>query len=239
MQIPNYLEKLIHEGKAVYKTLSMGLCQQLVIPVKDKTYIVIIGYGYLPIASVHNRLQHEINSEMEFVKDEIQFVTFINDGNFFTFPHNLTYRNVTYKSSLYIVRNENELQNQNTYIIAKKDISVYFTRLGNGDLSLGTNFLQEQGPIFNDLGYGGLPAVTGIKIFNNAAGDGVEPLTIKYRMGNPLAPLPDFNQLTVIPNFGPLDMNSLTIEESRGKSRGNYFVAHYVEIFQEPPINVI
>ena len=239
MQIPNYLEKLIHEGKAVYKTLYMGLCQQLVIPVKDKTYIVIIGYGYLPIASVHNRLQHEIDSEMEFVKDEIQFVTFINDGNFFTFPHNLGYKNVTYDSALFIVRSENKLQNQNTYIIAKKDISVYFTRLGNGDLSLGTNFLQEQGPIFNDLGYGGLPAVTGIKIFNNAAGNGVEPLTIKYRMGNPLAQLPDFNQLTVVPNSGQLDMSSLTLNEYYGKSRGNYFVAHYVEIFQEPPINII
>jgi len=238
MQIPNYLEKLIHEGKAVYKTLSMGLCEQLVIPVKDKTYIVIIGYDYLPIAPAHNQLEESTEFFPTFSRDEIQFVTFINDGNFFTFPHNLGYKNVTYQSSIYIVRNENELQNQNTYIIAKKDISVYFTRLGNGDLSLGTNVLQPQGPIFNDLGYGGLLAVTGIKIFNNATGDGVEPLTVKYR-NNPLAPLPDFNQLTVVPDFGPLDMNSLTFEESRGKSRGNYFVAHYVEIFQEPPINII
>lgn len=242
MVIPTLLEKLIHEGKAVYKTLSMGACQQFIIPVPKKSYIIIFGYEYLPIAPYHMTLSAEVPVIVPYIfnQDQVQYVTFVNDSNFFTYHHYLNYRTTSVDGRNWMMRDMQESQKRPCYIIAKEDISVYFTRLGLGAIALSSNVLNVEPPINQFLGYGGLNAVTQITGYNNAVNT-LQPLTTPYTTPQ-YQPLPsDFSQLStgLDVNFSPLDLSSLTTDLTRGMTRANLMLVHYVEIFTEAPENII
>lgn len=242
MQIPTYLEKLIHEGKATYKSLSMGACQTFVIPVPKKSYIIIFGYEYLPIAPYHMVLSADVpdNAPFVFNRDQVQFVTFLNQSNFFTYSHYLNYRTTSVNSRNWMMRDMQEMQKRSCYIVAKENIAVYFTRLNQANLVINQNVLQNNPPIQTILGYGNLNAATQIIGYNNVV-DTLQPLTTPYTVPTYHPNPSNFNQLStgLDAQFAPLDLTSLQIEGSRGQSRANLMVAHYVEVFTEAPENLI
>jgi hypothetical protein len=139
-----------------------------------------------------------------------------------------------------MMRDMQESQKRPCYIVAKQNITVYFTRLNQGPLNISQPVLVENTPIQQFLGYVGLNAATQIVGYNNVV-NSVQPLTTPYTVPQ-YEPIPsDFNQLStgLDVNFAPLDLSSLTVESSRGMSRANLMLVHYVEIFTEAPENII
>ena len=129
-QLPHYLEQLIHQGKAVAKSLSMAACQQLIIPVPTNTYIVVYGYDYLPMAPDLLNGAQLLNPDYL-----IQYVNFVNNGNFYPFSHSLNYNlNAIDPQNEELLGRANGHDQRETYIVAKSDLSVYFTKLATPTL---------------------------------------------------------------------------------------------------------
>jgi hypothetical protein len=243
MRITPYLEQLVHEGKAVYKTISMGACQEMVIPVPSDTYIVITGYEYLPIAPLVGEIGEFSNifANIDNIRDFVQYVNFVNDSNFYAYQHFLNYESYLINegaSSFTAVSRKNNYQSRDIYIISKKNIAVYFTRMTQSNLTLTQNVLVQNAPIFDILGYVGVNAVTTIQEYNDVGAGRSNPLTDPYTVPQ-YTPNPSrYNQLYTVPQAGgDLDMSSLA--GILGKYRANHIVVHYFEINEQPPTNLI
>jgi hypothetical protein len=240
MRITPYIEQLVHEGKAQYKTISMGACQEMVIPVPNGTYIIITGYEYLPIAPLLGLLANPFFSTAR-LQDQMQYVNFVNDSNFYTYSHPLNYLGVLTDTlqAERLVRN-GHYQSRDTYIISKKNIAVYFTRMTPTTLVLTSDVLVQNPPIFDGLGYVATSAVTEIQNYNDNASGRVNPLTDPYTVPQYTPNQSNYNQLYTIPIAGGfLDMSSLTAVDGIGKLRANHIIVHYFEINEQPPSNLI
>lgn len=240
MIITPYIEQLVHEGKAQYRTISMGACQQMVIPVPSGTYIIITGYEYLPIAPLVGDENVNPFGTQNKLQDLVQYVNFINDSNFYPYQHFLNYETLNIGVEINALSRKDYYQSRDTYIISKKNISVYFTRMNLATLILTQNVFVQNAPIFNQLGYVGVNAVTTIQEYNDAGAGRVNPLTDPISVPQ-YTPNPSrYNQLYTLPNFGgSLDMTSLTVGGALGKARANHIVVHYFEINEQPPQNLI
>jgi hypothetical protein len=241
MRITPYIEQLVHEGKAQYKTISMGACQEMVIPVPNGTYIIITGYEYLPIAPLVGTVAN-VYDTISKIQDAIQYVNFVNDSNFYPFSHPLLYIGITAPVSVSqtLVRADS-YQHRDTYIISKKNIAVYFTRMTPTTLTLTSDVLVQNPPIFDGLGYVATSAVTEIQNYNDNALGRVNPLTDPYTVPQYTPNQSNYNQLYTIPIAGGfIDMSSLTTPGSPlGKARANHIIVHYFEINEQPPSNLI
>jgi hypothetical protein len=242
MRITPYIEQLVHEGKAQYKTISMGACQEMVIPVPNDTYIIITGYEYLPIAPNVGSTGSPFDTDSK-LRDLVQYVNFVNDSNFYPFQHFLNYDSLVIGvgelAALPRLSRRDYYQSRDTYIVSKKNIAVYFTRMTNTALTLTSNILVQNSPVLDLLGYVGVSAVTTIQEYNDNGAGRVNPLTDPYTVPQ-YTPNPSrYNQLYTIPQAnGALDMTSLegTI---LGKARANHIIVHYFEINEQPPSNLI
>ena len=236
-QLPPYLEQLIHQGKAVAKSLSMAACQQLVIPVPTNTYIVVYGYDYLPMAP-------NLLLTAPIIADYlVQYVVFVNNGNFYPFSHALAYNDTTIEDQSETVTGRAHGHDQRqTYIVAKSDLSVYFTKLATPTLlTLTSNVLNAEGPIFANSGYAGVNTVTTVQEYNDNGAGRVNPLTDKYTVPQYTPNPARYNQAYTIPqNGGALDMTLLLpATGAAAKARANHINLYYVEINQQAPPNII
>jgi hypothetical protein len=239
MRITPYIEQLVHEGKATYKTISMGACQEMIIPVPQGTYIIITGYEYLPIAPLVGEIKNPLTVTSD-LQDAIQYVNFVNDTNFFPFSHPLNYATVgtDLTSTPRLVRAEG-YQSRETYIISKKNIAVYFTRMTNLNIVQTSDVLVQNPPIFDGLGYAVTTAVTEIQQYNDNAAGRVNPLTDPYSVPQYTPNQSNYNQLYTIPIAGGfLNMTGIN-NSSFGKARANHIIVHYFEINEQPPSNLI
>jgi hypothetical protein len=240
MRITPYIEQLVHEGKAQYKTISMGACQEMVIPVPNGTYIIITGYEYLPIAPLLFTINDPTN--VTSIQDQIQYVNFVNDSNFYAYSHQLELLPlVATGSTAGRFFRSGGFQSKETYIISKKNIAVYFTRLTPTAMILTSDVLVQNPPIFDGLGYVATSAVTEIQNYNDNALGRVNPLTDPYTVPQYTPNQSNYNQLYTIPIAGGfIDMSSLTtVGSPLGKARANHINVHYFEINEQPPSNLI
>jgi hypothetical protein len=217
----------------------MGACQEMVIPVPNGTYIIITGYEYLPIAPLVGEV---INPYFQntYNQDLIQYVNFVNDSNFYPFSHYLTYGSIvtTVGQASRLTRLDG-YQSRDTYIISKKNIAVYFTRMTPANLVLTSDVLVQNPPIFDGLGYVATSAITEIQNYNDNALGRVNPLTDPYTVPQYTPNQSNYNQLYTIPIAGGfLDMSSLS-GTLTGKARANHITVHYFEINEQPPSNLI
>lgn len=232
--LPVYLEQLIHEGKAAYKSISMGLCQEMIIPVKSNTYIVVYEHHYLPLAN-------SVGQTDLFDRDLIQFVSYVNGTNLNHYSHALDLRINTIGGQSTYQRNSGH-QKREMYIIAKANLAVYFSCL-NVQNAVFNQFILDSDPPIQDLfGYANLPAVTSIEgyVDDFFSGRFLAPLTDEYSLLQYNGTASNYNQLSTLPGGGgALDLAPLIVDGALGKSRGNHIVINYVEIYTQPPVNVI
>jgi hypothetical protein len=241
MRITPYIEQLVHEGKAQNKTKSMGACQEMVIPVPNGTYIIITGYEYLPIAPLVGTQSNTFGTTSG-LQDLLQYVNFVNDSNFYAYSHPLLYLpSIAAGSTVATLFRGGEYQSRETYIISKKNIAVYFTRMIPTAMILTSDVLVQNPPIFDGLGYVATSAVTEIQNYNDNALGRVNPLTDPYTVPQYTPNQSNYNQLYTIPVIGGfLDMTSLTtVNSPLGKIRANHIIVHYFEINEQPPSNLI
>jgi hypothetical protein len=239
MRITPYIEQLVHEGKAQYKTISMGACQEMIIPVPNGTYIIITGYEYLPIAPLLGAVSNPL-IQITDIQDAIQYVNFVNDSNFYPFSHPLNYATINVNAALEprLVRAEG-YQSRDTYIVSKKNIAVYFTRMTSSNILQTSNILVENAPVFNLLGYAFVNAVTTIQNYNDNGGGRVNPLTDRLTIPQYTTNPGRYNQLYTLPSeSGNLNMVQID-NQFIGKARANHIIVHYFEINEQPPSNLI
>jgi hypothetical protein len=238
MRITPYIEQLVHEGKAQYKTISMGACQEMVIPVPSGTYIIITGYEYLPIAPLVGSNNTDPFDSIDKQRNLVQYVNFVNDSNFYPYSHFLNYHALQLQDNNSVLARQDSYQSRDTYIVSKKNIAVYFTRMTGTALTITQNVLVQNAPVFDLLGYVGQNAVTTIQNYNDNGAGRVNPLTDPYTVPQ-YTPNPSrYNQLYTIPQAGgALDLTGLST--FIGPARANHIIVHYFEINEEPPSNLI
>jgi len=249
--IPTYLEKLIFEGKAESKTFTGGLTNEFIIPVPDKTFIIIYEYWFRP-------QYQELGRDTASVpiidwQDAIQYVNFYNQEGYYPYFHsvNLHYVNqpVTNtvnpsRTAAYVVPDEIQTDYRQCYIKTSKDIAVYFSRLNPVDLVWGNAAIPSIEPINNVFGYGtsgGSTTDTAVQFYNTNGAQSYTP----YQQQGTQFPFPvqqGFSQIYTIPNFGGnmQDGSGITAgEQSLGKAKLVHFQCNYVQINEENPKNLI
>ena len=261
--IPTYLEQLVHEGKAQFKTFSGALAEEMILTVPDKCYIIIYEYWFLP---QRKNLGAEINAIppdplLTFdYKDSIQFVNFYNSQNLFSYWHEFNPEaqqrstgvfptsNPTQTASYIGYLNEHT-QYRKTYIKSDRDLAIYFTRLITDDMILTNNAVGQFGPLVNFFGYGGetiltnasnyqaltLPTQTFYAPLSNNLSDQIAPGTIEG-WDNLMTSLP-----STFPGGGEITNASVyagTGTQALGKARAHHFQMNYVLVNQENPKNL-
>lgn len=246
--IPIYLEKLIHEGKAEHKTFTGGLTNEFIIPVPDKTYIVIYEYWFRP--QYQNMGADTLSTPIIDWQDAIQYVNFYNVEGFYPYFHsvNLHYANQPVTNTVnpnrtgaYVVPDEIQTDYRETYIKTSKDLAVYFSRLNPVDLSWGNQTIPSIEPINNVFGYGGATTDTAVQFYNTNGAQSYTPYQEQGTKFTPPRPQ-GFAQLYTIPNYGSELTNGSSItggELSLGKARLVHFQCNYVQINSENPKNLI
>jgi len=251
MQLTPGLEKMILEGRAEYKTLSMAGFNEMIIPVPDKTYIVILGYEYLPFAPLvgTNILQFEYTLvDISFL---VQYLNFVCSGNFYPFAHYLNYNTnvLTYNQNpdqlndYFIDRAAYDHQHRTTYMISKQDVAVYATKMNTQALAQNSAVIPINGNIKNVLGYGGVTGLYNLANYVDVGAGRLYPMTDKYTQGF-LDPNPSrYSQaFSVFGGANPADAwidIPAMIGNDYGKARLNHVTIHYVKVNAEPPANLI
>jgi hypothetical protein len=193
----------------------------------------------LPIAPLVGEIKNPI-TVLSDIQDLIQYVNFVNDSNFYPFSHPLNYATVgtDLTNTPRLVRAEG-YQSRDTYIISKKNIAVYFTRLTGPAIIQTSDVLLQNPPIFDGLGYVATSAVTEIQNYNDNALGRVNPLTDRYTVPQYTPNQSNYNQLYTIPIAnGALNMAAIN-NNTFGKARANHIIVHYFEINEQPPSNLI
>lgn len=249
MQMTPGLEKMILEGQAEYKTLSMAGFNEMIIPVPDKSYIVVLGYEYLPVAPLVG--QQITTSSLQPIDASyfVQYLNFVSGGTFYPFQHYLFY-----KSRIHMVddlnipgyiydRSDYDHQHRATYMVFKNDVAVYATKMNTAALIESFATLPIASPIQQILGYGGLNAIYGLQNYNDTGAGRLWPLTNKYTQPF-IDPVPSrYSQAFTIPsvaNSADAWIDFAAFRTGRyEKARLNHVVLHYVKINTEPPGTLI
>jgi hypothetical protein len=240
--ITPYLEQLIHQGKAAYRSLNIGGAQQFVINIPKNGYIVIYEYYFKPLLS--RGFQEILPTAGHF----LQYVNFVNDEFFHPYSHyaNPQFYNISDDEPEDIANyNLPDYQKRDVYIIARNPFSIYFTFSFTGANDPGniqTQPLPLVDPIYNNLGYAGQSAITFLNSYHQnllPINTGFTPFprdfTRDYLVANAD---PQYNQLYFQIPFGVLPVADPIFPipfTSLGKAKTPHLTLNYVEIYEEQP----
>ena len=253
ISIPAGLERMILEGRAEYKTLSMAGFNEMIIPVPDKTYIVILGYEYLPFAPEVGNEPSTNRSQVE-ISYLVQYLNIYNGAAFFPFAHYLYYdvavdnvqaqpeplpQLVTYRMQ----RASYDHQHRNTYIVCKQDTAVYATKMNTEALTALFAAFPNNNPIIPVLGYGSFNGLYSLQNYVDAALGRLYPLGDKYTVpGLTTTPTRYSQAFSTFNAANPAD-GYIEISDFLGndyeKARLNHITLHYVKVNTEAPPQLI
>jgi len=254
--IPFFLEQLIHEGKAQFRSFSGALAEEMILKVPDKTYIIIYEYWYLPQRS---NLGDYSGSTWDW-KDTIQFVNFFNNSNLFSYFHEFNTNYVLKDNTVFPTANpsrvapyfgsaENQVQHRSTYIKSDKDVAIYFTRLVTDDMAITNTAVGTYGPLQNFFGYGGETILTNLSNYHGVTIPNSFYAPLSNQLSDIIAPgtVEGFdNIMTTAPSFlgGAGEITNASVyapagTQALGKARGHHFLCNYVEVNMENPENLI
>jgi hypothetical protein len=244
--ITPYLEQLIHQGRAAYRSLSLGAAQQFKIDVPANGYIVIYEYYYKPFLFEWYRLIENLaNEDLR----SLQYVNFISEEFFHPYAHFLNPTpalNVDENSEFESRKNYNlpDHQKRDVYIIARKDFSIYLTQAFTGNpvaIPINTATPVVSGPITEpNLGYATIPNITSaVNIYHQTIQTqfGFAPFGREYSndylalAGNQIR----YNQLYFNTPDGIIAVPFPQPETAYGKAVAPHLTINYVEIYEEQP----
>jgi len=259
--IPTYLEQLVHEGKAQFKSFSGALAEEFIIKVPDKCYIIIYEYWFLPQrAKLGSQSGDGVGTFPWDWKDSIQFVNFFNSQNLFSYWHEFCpdYTNKNQVNLLptinpiittnYLVPTGEHTQYRETYIKSDRDLAVYFTRLVTDDMALTNTAVGNFGPLTNFFGYGGETILTNVSNYHAVTVPNTFYAPLSNELSNAIAPgtIEGWdNLMTTAPSLlagGGEITNAASYAgggtEALGKARAHHFQMNYVLVNMENPKNL-
>jgi hypothetical protein len=255
--IPTYLEQLVHQGKAQFKTFSGALAEEFILKVPDKCYVIIYEYWFLP---QRQNLGGASGTTTWDWKDAIQFVNFYNSQNLFSYWHEFCpdYTNKNQTSLLpttnpvintqYVVPTGEHTQYRETYIKSDRDLAIYFTRLVTDDMALTNTAVGNFGPLVNFFGYGGETILTNLSNYHAVTIPNTFYAPLSNQLSDQIAPGTQEgwdNLMTTAPSLlaGAGEITNASTyagagTEALGKARGQHFQMNYVLVNQENPKNL-
>lgn len=256
--IPAYLEELVHEGKAQFKSFSGALAEEMILKVPDKTYIVIYEYWFLP--QRQNLGGTAAAGQTWDWKDSIQFVNFFNTTNLYTYWHEYSPNYVQKDPATFPTVNPTlatpyfktagyNTDYRKTYIRSDRDLAIYFTRLVTDDMAITNTAVGTFGPLQNFFGYGGETILTNLSNYHAVTIPNTFYAPLSNELSDRIAPgtIEGFdNLMTTAPSFlaGAGEILNASAyagggTQALGKARGQHFQCNYVEINMETPANLI
>jgi hypothetical protein len=255
--IPNYLERLINEGKAEFKSISTAVSATSIIPCPPDCYIVAYEYWYrmpLPwqLTQIDAGLSFFRNID---VKDLSNYVSFFTGSQFHPFFHQMElihanqradYRGLDEDPSV-VINDTRALDTIKTdyrsmYIVSNKDIAVIMSRATFQDLTFENNLMPGYKNFVPGIGYGGLNIETNIDKFNeNNSNSWYSPFTPDYYAKIGYSNQPQYNQafFNVNPSGTMMqDPNEYLGGYAESRARALYFHCNYVQVNQPLPKNL-
>jgi hypothetical protein len=254
--VPTYLEQLIHQGKAEFKSYSGFAAQNHIIKVQESTHIIIYEYWFKGQAPMDNFTVSSATANYPVFdfRDTVQYVHFFTGNKYHPFFHKITLNKSIVPVASTVSPNElapgGEQINVYTsdvktdyrkcYIGSSKDVSVYFTRLIDANV---TYTPATIGPIISyqsNLGYAGQAVAARIGRFNEGIGTNYGPLQQPYSQIGGLASI-DYNQAFTIPNGNGNLTQPETIPGSNAQksNRQLFFHCNYIQINEPAPKTLI
>jgi len=258
--IPTYLEQLVHEGKAQFKSFSGALAEEFIIKVPEKCYIIIYEYWF-KMQTPNLGAQVIVGGTTWDWKDSIQFVNFFNSQNLFSYWHSAipdfqtkasgTFPtiNPTLGNNYWMPLNNSEFTHyRTTYIKSDRDLAIYFTRLVTDDMSLTNTAVGNFGPLTNFFGYGGETILTNVSNYHAVTLPNTFYAPLSNELSDAIAPgtIEGYdNIMTTSPSIlagGGEITNALGYAgpgtQALGKARAHHFQMNYVLVNTENPKNL-
>ena len=252
--IPQYLEKLIHEGKAEFKSISTAAVPTSIIPCPPDCYIVAYEYWYrMPLPwqgqAVSDLQRRQIN-----FKDLSNYVSFFTGSQFHPFFHQME---ITHQNQIAVYSGIDEdpfftlegnraldmikTDYRQMYIVSNNDISVIMSRSTNQAMAYQNQTMPGYKNFVPGIGYGGLNVETAVMNMNTDNNEYYSPFTPDYYDKIVYFPTPDYNQA-----FFSVNPSGTTMEPPSGyadgyaisRSRILYFHCNYVQVNQPLPKNL-
>lgn len=250
--VPTYLEQLIHQGRAEFKSYSGFAAQNHIIKVPESTYIIIYEYWYKPqlpwdtgeIQAIEN--YGELN-----YRDLVSYAHFFTGNKYHPFFHKpiispgvgkfaTTVSPDKGPSDLSIQFSGINTDYRKCYIGSSRDISVYFTRLVNQDVVYTPVTLGPINSYQSNLGYANQAIAGRITRFNSGTNTHYGPLQQPYSQIGGLTSI-EFNQAFTIPNGnGDLQQpETITSSNAQKQLRQLFFHCNYIQVNEPAPKTLI
>lgn len=221
MQIPSYLERAIHEGRAQAKIYSGGLGMQMVLKVPTNSYIVIYGYYFRPYLPQYG---DDINTTTGATpaydtRALIQYVLFKTHNGFYPYAHNGQSPTVGLMGpGTYIGGTTSPQANarkymppvyhepRSTYMVSNKDVGIAITFLNTNGVGTNTGTVTTNSETLPpNLQYGGqFMDIFFSGYYDPTLGSNYYPLQSPYSEQSGLPFFPDQYQLFTRANAGTI-----------------------------------
>ena len=258
--IPTYLEQLIHEGKAEFKSISVACSPTSIIPCPQDCYIVAYEYWYrMPIP--WNTQDVGLSDRDINLQDLSNYVSFFTGSQFYPFFHQMELKKEDITATFYGVEADETIgtagnraidsvktQYRKMYIVSNMDISVIMSRAINSNIVIESNTMPSYKNFVPGIGYGGLSTPTNFQHFDTFNNEYTSPFTPDYYRPINYTNTPSFNQFFFsAPSGGRMGSPSspeqyLAPADSSNyagaKTRALYFHCNYVQVNQPLPKNL-
>jgi hypothetical protein len=253
--IPQYLEKLIHEGKAEFKSISTAVVPTSIIPCPPDCYIVAYEYWYrMPIPWQGQNITAVDKRNINF-QDLSNYVSFFTGSQFYPFFHQMELQHENQlavysgidEDPFFSAEGTRALDRVKTdyrqmYIVSNNDIAVMMSRSTYQSLTYQNQVMPEYKNFVPGIGYGGLNIESAVEVFNsNNAGEFYSPFSPDYYEKIGYVPTPQYNQafFSVNPSGTAMETPSNYADGyAISRSRVLYFHCNYVQVNQPLPKNL-
>jgi len=252
--IPHYLEQLIHQGKAEFKTFSGAMAENLILKVPNNSYIIIYEYWFKPLLP---NLGADIGTDYNF-QLSMQFVNFFNSDGYTVYWHechaDLNQKVQTAfptsnpaKGTNYQVPTGDHTDYRSLYLRTDRDLSIYFTMLNQDTASGAYAALPAIDPLNSYFGYVGSNTGYSFLGYQNliASAQTYTPLSTPITQQINPTTITDFDNAMFSFAAGsggfipPFSAYGEGLNSAMGKARAHHFQCNYVQVNLDTPKNLL
>ena len=254
--IPHYLEQLIHQGRAEFKSYSGFAGQNHIIKVPESTYIIIYEYWYkaqVPFDDFTTSSAAANYPGFDF-RDTVQYVHFFTGNKYHPFFHKPIFNSSTIPvaatlspaelapagEQILVYSAGVQTDYRKCYIGSSKDVSVYFTRLIDDNVTYTPIGIGPINSYQVNLGYANQAIVGRIGRFNAGTATHYGPMQQPYSQIGGVTSI-DFNQAFTIPNGNGNLTQPETIpgQNAQKSNRQLFFHCNYIQVNEPAPKTLI
>jgi hypothetical protein len=248
--VPTYLEQLIHQGRAEFKSYSGFATENHIIKVPDSTYIIIYEYWYKPQWELDGTTDLDPVPDIDY-RNFISYVHIFTGNKYHPFFHKpvLVNSNQTIGGTLpnptaatTISYSGIPTDYRSCYIGSNRDVSIYFTRLTSANTTYNPVTIPPINSFQANLGYANEAIAGRIARFNQGA-----PLTHYGPLQQPYSQIGgltsiEYSQAFTIPGTGNGSVKppeTIYGSDAQKSMRQLFFHCNYIQVNEQAPKTLI